>query len=73
MCINFHQYEPWSMKRNNVWEGYFYQLLVNLATIMDFDHDIVELSTLGERKNTSTWTGGIGLLAKGVRIYCILI
>jgi len=55
------------MKRNNKWEGYFFQLLVKLSTIMDFDYDIVPLTILGERsKDSSSWSGGIGMLSKGV-------
>jgi hypothetical protein len=54
------------MKKKDKWEGYFAQVLAMLSNIMDFDYDIVHLSTLGERSNSSSWTGGIGLLAKGV-------
>ncbi|XP_065350646.1 ionotropic receptor 25a-like [Cloeon dipterum] len=57
--------EPWSTLKNRKWEGYFPILLEELGRIMDFDADIVPLTALGERSNTSTWTGGIGLLAKG--------
>jgi hypothetical protein len=53
-------------KRDKAWEGYFPQVLGALSNIMDFDYDIVHLSTLGERGNSSSWTGGIGLLSKGV-------
>jgi hypothetical protein len=55
------------MKKRDKWEGYFAEVLAKLGVIMDFDYDIVTLSTLGERGSGSTWTGGIGLLAKGVR------
>jgi hypothetical protein len=56
------------MKKRDKWEGYFPQLLASLSNIMDFDYDVVYLSTLGERGNSTSWSGGIGLLAKGVSL-----
>jgi len=69
LCLSRGQVEPWAMKKRDKWEGYFPTLLASLSTIMDFDYDIVHLSTLGERGNSTSWSGGIGLLAKGVCLF----
>ncbi|XP_059489229.1 ionotropic receptor 25a-like [Neocloeon triangulifer] len=63
--VGMMEAEPWSFKRNGKWEGYYFSLLEELGRIMDFDYDVVTITMLGERLNTSIWTGGIGLLAKG--------
>ncbi|XP_034244951.1 ionotropic receptor 25a [Thrips palmi] len=64
--VGIVQSMPWAYRENGEWTGYCVDFVGRLASMMEFDYELVPSDDYGERdKATGRWSGALGDLVAG--------